>query len=155
MIALALSLVMASAGGVSLPEVLGSVASLGVVALLGRSLGSGTLLFAGSVLPLEGSLFSAALLAGVVGVAARGSNLSGTLTAAGGCGLLSEALGTRIGTAWIGSKATLSWLLDCRLTQKAAPPAISAMQTVSTRMSLKAMSLTRIHPSARVYLFGV
>ncbi len=97
-------------------EGLGSVASLGVLALLGRSLGSGAVVSEAVVseaLAFEVVLsLELALLVGVIGVAARGSNLAGVFTCGGGCGALSEALGTRIGTALIGSKETLSWLLD-------------------------------------------
>ena len=99
----------------SLLEVLGSVASLGVVASLGRSLGSGTVVseavVSETVVSEVPASLELAVPAGVEGVTARGLSGSGVLTAAGGCGVLSEALGTRIGTACIGSKATLSWLL--------------------------------------------
>ncbi len=104
-----------------------SLEAVGSVASLGRSLGSGIVVseavlsevgLSEAVLSVAGSLELAVLgvvllevglvLVGLVGVAARGSNLAGTLTGAGGCGALSEALGTRIGTALIGSKDTLS-----------------------------------------------
>ena len=143
---------LASAGG--LLEVLGSVASLGVAASLGRSLGSGTSLsgavVSGAVVLLE----VAALLAGAEGVTARGVNLSGVRKLAGGCGALSEALGTRIGTAWIGSRATLSWLADERVKKTYAPKAIIARQKASTSKSLSAMSLMRIRPSAEWLFFA-
>lgn len=106
-------------------EVLGSVASLGVAASLGRSLGSGNVVseVAVSCCCVDASLELAVLedvlledvllevtvlLVDVGGVTARGPNLSGVRDLASGCGALSEALGTRIGTARIGSRATLS-----------------------------------------------
>ena len=148
---------LASAGG--LLEVLGSVASLGVAASLGRSLGSGTALseavvscamVSGAVVLLE----VAALLADAEGVAARGFNLSGVRKLAGGCGALSEALGTRIGTAWIGSRATLSWLANERAKKTYAPKAIITRQKASTSKSLSAKSLMRIRPSAEWLFFA-
>lgn len=101
-------------------EVLGSVASLGVAASLGRSLGSGNVVSEAAVscccvdaslelAVLEDVLLEVTVLrVDVGGVTARGPNLSGVRDLAGGCGALSEALGTRIGTARIGSRATLS-----------------------------------------------
>ena len=101
-------------------EVLGSVASLGVAASLGRSLGSGNVVSEVAVscccvdaslelAVLEDVLLEVTVLpVDVGGVTARGPNLSGVRDLAGGCGALSEALGTRIGTARIGSRATLS-----------------------------------------------